>query len=121
MTQESTEVWPTELRVRDGGTRLAVTFDSGRSFDLPAEYLRVESPSAEVQGHSAAEKKTVAGKRQVRIAAATPVGHYAVKLTFDDGHDSGLFTWTYLFELGQEHDQRWQTYLAALAARGLGR
>jgi DUF971 family protein len=113
--------WPTELRVSDQGRRLRVAFDNHESYDLTAEYLRVESPSAEVQGHSAAERKIVPGKREVRIASATPVGNYAVKLGFDDGHDSGLFSWSYLRQLGQEQPTRWAAYLAALTARGLER
>lgn len=120
MTQAD-EAWPTELRVKDGGRVLAVAFEDGRRFDLAAEYLRVESPSAEVQGHTPAERKTVPGKRNVCIAAATPVGNYAVKLRFDDGHDSGLFTWRYLLELGEGHTGKWQAYLEALATKGLAR
>ena len=121
MMAQTDEAWPTELRVTDEGRVLAVTFEEGTRFSLAAEYLRVESPSAEVQGHSAAERKTVAGKRAVRITAATPIGNYAVKLRFDDGHDSGLFTWRYLHELGTEHEAKWEAYLAALAAKGLSR
>ena len=121
MMAQSDEVWPTELRVKEGGSLLTVSFEDGSRFDLPAEYLRVESPSAEVQGHSPAERKTVAGKRNVRIAAATPVGNYAVKLRFDDGHDSGLFTWRYLHELGATQDAKWQAYLATLAEKQLTR
>jgi DUF971 family protein len=115
------EVWPTELRVQDDGRVLGVTFEDGARFDLPAEYLRVESPSAEVQGHAPEERKTVGGKRDVRIRSATPVGNYAVKLGFDDGHASGLFTWHYLHELGTGYDAKWQAYLAALAAKKLAR
>lgn len=118
---QSDEAWPTELRVSDQGRLLVVTFEDGSRYDLPAEYLRVESPSAEVQGHSAAERKTVGGKRNVRIAAATPVGNYAVKLRFDDGHDSGLFTWRYLHDLGAEFDAKWQAYVAAIAEKKLSR
>ena len=121
MTASRDDVWPTELRVTDAGRQLAVTFEDGARFDLAAEYLRVESPSAEVQGHSRAERQTVGGKRDVRIRSATPVGNYAVKLGFDDGHDSGLFTWRYLHELGSDHDARWRAYLAALAEKKLGR
>lgn len=112
--------WPTELRLKDGGRTLAVAFD-GATYELAAEYLRVASPSAEVQGHTAAEKRTVGGKRGVRVSAVEPVGHYAVKLTFDDGHDSGLFTWDYLHELGADRDIIWPRYLAELDAKGLSR
>lgn len=115
------DIWPTELRVSDKGRKLLVSFDDGQRCELAAEYLRVESPSAEVQGHSPAERKIVPGKRDVRIAAATPVGNYAVKLHFDDGHDSGLFTWRYLYELGAEYERRWNAYLAALNEKSLNR
>ncbi|UDL95060.1 DUF971 domain-containing protein [Lichenihabitans sp. PAMC28606] len=113
--------WPTELRVRDGGRTFRITFDDGASYDLSAEYLRVKSPSAEVQGHSPADRKVVGGKRDVAIVAADPVGHYAVKLRFDDGHDTGLFTWRYLHELGATQATVWATYLADLEAKGLAR
>ncbi len=114
-------VWPTELRLREQGRTLAVTFGDGASFDLSAEYLRVESPSAEVQGHSAAQRQTVGGKAQVVIRRIEPTGNYAVRLIFDDGHDTGIFSWTYLRELGEQHDAKWRDYLARLAAKGLGR
>ncbi|MGI3902810.1 MAG: gamma-butyrobetaine hydroxylase-like domain-containing protein [Janthinobacterium lividum] len=112
--------WPQELRLKDGGRTLTVAY-ADATFDLPAEYLRVTSPSAEVQGHTAAEKRTVGGKRHVVITAVDPVGHYAVKLVFDDGHDSGLFTWDYLHELGAEHVSKWASYLAELDAKTLSR
>ena len=112
--------WPDELRLKDGGRMLDVAFGDA-TFALPAEYLRVSSPSAEVQGHTAAEKRTVGGKRHVRVTAVEPVGHYAVKLTFDDGHDSGLFTWDYLYELGADHGARWERYLGELDAKALSR
>ena len=114
------EHWPEELRLKEGGRVLVVVF-ADATFSLPAEYLRVESPSAEVQGHGPAEKRTVGGKRHVSIAAIEPVGHYAAKLVFDDGHDSGLYTWDNLHALGAEYDARWAAYLAALAAKGLSR
>lgn len=113
--------WPTELRLTDEGRLLVVRFESGASCTLPAEYLRVSSPSAEVQGHTAAERRTVGGKRNVRIRTVVPVGNYAAKLVFDDGHDTGLFTWRYLRELGAEHDTRWASYLAELERKGLER
>ena len=116
----ATEHWPTELRLRDGGRLLSVAYDD-TTFDLPAEYLRVSSPSAEVQGHTAAEKRTVGGKRGVAITAVEPVGHYAAKLIFDDGHDSGLFTWDYLHELGENRAALWARYLGELDAKGLSR
>ena len=103
----ATTRWPTELRLARDKRSLAVTFDDGRSFDLPAEYLRIASPSAEVQGHSPSERKTVPGKKNVMIIGVEPVGNYAVKLIFDDMHDTGIFGWDYLFTLGQNHDERW--------------
>jgi DUF971 family protein len=103
--------WPTEIRLSPDKRTLTVTFDDGETFALPAEYLRVESPSAEVQGHSPSEKKTVTGKDQVTIAAVEPVGNYAVRLVFDDGHNTGLYAWDYLHELGRELDSRWLAYL----------
>ena len=113
--------WPTEIRLREQGRVLTVSFDDGKSYDLSAEYLRVESPSAEVQGHSAAQKQTVGGKQDVTIREIQPTGNYAVRLIFDDGHSTGIFSWTYLRELGDEHSARWRDYLAQLAAKGLGR
>ena len=113
--------WPTEIRLADEGRTLQVSFDSGESFALAAEYLRVSSPSAEVQGHTPEQKVTVAGKQNVRIARAEPVGNYAARLVFDDGHDSGFFTWDYLFTLGAEHEKLWQAYLDELAAKRLHR
>jgi DUF971 family protein len=112
---------PTELRYDKAARTLTVSFDDGRSFALPAELLRVESPSAEVQGHAPSQKKLVAGRRHVGIIGIEPVGNYAVKLVFDDLHDSGIYTWDYLAELGENQESRWQGYLDALAARGLRR
>ena len=100
---------------------LHVTFDDGESFSLPAEYLRVESPSAEVQGHGPGQKTILGGKRNVGIGAIEPVGHYAVRLIFDDGHDTGIYSWDYLHELGLGQEARWSRYLNELAARGLTR
>ena len=113
--------WPTELRLAKDKRSLRVAFDDGAAFDLPAEYLRVMSPSAEVQGHSPSERKTVPGKQNVEIIGIEPVGNYAVKLVFDDMHDTGIFGWDYLFELGRNHTERWQNYLAELDAKGLSR
>jgi DUF971 family protein len=113
--------WPTELRLSKDKRSLRVAFDDGAAFDLPAEYLRVMSPSAEVQGHSPSERKTVPGKREVEIIGVEPVGNYAVKLIFDDMHDTGIFGWDYLFELGHDHPERWQNYLGELDAKGLSR
>ena len=113
--------WPTELRLDKGKRVLSVTFDDGRSFALPAEFLRVLSPSAEVQGHSEAQRVTVAGKKNVGIVRLEPVGNYAVRVVFDDGHDTGLFVWEYLRELGENREARWQSYLQDLAAKHLSR
>lgn len=100
---------------------LHVAFADGSRFDLPAEYLRVESPSAEVQGHGPGQRTLVPGRRHVGIIGIEPVGNYAVRLTFDDLHDTGIYSWDVLLELGQEYGPRWQTYLNALAAQGLSR
>jgi len=112
---------PTEIRVKKAERLIEVDFDDGARFILPAEYLRVESPSAEVQGHGPDEKTIVPGKQNVGIAHVEPVGHYAIRIDFDDGHDTGIFSWDYLHELGMEHPRRWPVYLKALATRGLSR
>lgn len=113
--------WPTELRLKRAERLLEITFDDGKRFSLPAEYLRVESPSAEVQGHGPGQKQLVAGCAGIGIAAVEPVGNYAVRLVFDDRHDTGIYSWTYLYELGVEQQQRWSAYLAALKNAGLSR
>ena len=112
---------PVEIRVRRASRRLEVDFAGDLRFSYPAEYLRVESPSAEVQGHSPAERVTVPGKQAVGIVSVDPIGHYAIRIHFDDGHDTGIYTWDYLLQLGQEHEARWQAYLASLAVKGLSR
>jgi DUF971 family protein len=114
-------VWPQELVVGKSERVLRIAFDDGTSFALPAEYLRTQSPSAEVQGHSEAQRKTVGGKRGVGISGAEPVGNYAVRLLFDDGHSTGIFSWAYLHELGQDQEKRWSAYLNELNAKGLRR
>ena len=96
-----TEAWPSELRLHKDRKTLTVTFEGGERYDLPAEYLRVKSPSAEVQGHSAEERKTVPGKREVEILEVLPIGNYAVRLVFDDMHDTGIYGWNYLRDLGR--------------------
>jgi DUF971 family protein len=98
-----------------------VAFDDGARFSLPAEYLRVESPSAEVQGHGPGQRQVVAGRRHVGIIGIEPVGNYAVRLLFDDLHDTGIYSWEYLHEIGREREQRWGAYLDALKAKGLSR
>ena len=116
-----TEHWPTEIRLKTAERRLEIDFDDGRTFSLTAELLRVESPSAEVQGHSAAQKQLVPGKQHVAITAVEPVGHYAVRLRFDDGHATGIYSWRYLYELGDRQEELWQGYVAALETAGLSR
>jgi DUF971 family protein len=113
--------WPTELRLHKDRKSLSVAFDNGETFALAAEYLRVRSPSAEVQGHSPGERRTVAGKRDVRIIELHPVGNYAVRLVFDDLHSTGIFTWDYLCELGRNSERYWSEYLGELAAKQLSR
>lgn len=112
---------PTALTLHRASRLLEVAFEDGTVFRLPCEYLRVESPSAEVQGHAPEQKVLVAGKRGVNIEAVEPVGHYAVALRFSDGHSTGLYTWAYLHRLGSEQPERWARYEAALAAAGLSR
>ncbi len=113
--------WPEELRVSRDRRTLTVTFDDGRSYALPAEYLRVTSPSAEVQGHSPSERKTVPGKMNVEIIGVEPVGNYAAKIVFDDMHSTGIYGWDYLRGLGENQAERWGNYLAELDAKGLSR
>jgi DUF971 family protein len=113
--------WPTELRLGKDRKRLTVSFDTGESYPLDAEYLRVMSPSAEVQGHSPEERKLQAGKRLVAILEVVPIGNYAVRLVFDDMHSTGIYSWDYLRELGRDRERRWQDYLDELASKGLSR
>jgi DUF971 family protein len=116
-----TEHWPVELKLKQTEKRLEVTFDDGARFSLPAEYLRVESPSAEVQGHSPSQKQIVSGRADVGIVRLEPIGHYGVRVVFDDGHDTGIFSWRYLYELGQQQTTRWANYLDTLTRGGLTR
>ena len=116
-----TEAWPTELRLSKDKKTLAIAFDDGQRYELAAEYLRVKSPSAEVQGHAPEERKTVPGKRDVMILEVLPVGNYAVRLVFDDMHSTGIYGWDYLRDLGQNHEAYWQDYLDELAAKNLTR
>ena len=109
---------PEELRLKEHGRLLEISFPNGVHYALTAEYLRVQSPSAEVKGHGPGQEVTVAGKRNVRILRLEPVGHYAVRIVFDDRHDTGLYTWSYLATLGREGQQRWDSYLAKLAEEG---
>ena len=116
-----TEFWPTEVKLKKAEKAVEIVFDNGRRFVLPAEYLRVESPSAEVQGHGPSQKKIVAGRAHVGIMALEPVGNYAIRIKFDDLHDTGIFSWRYLYELGERQAELWQAYLDAIAAQGLSR
>ncbi len=115
------EPWPTEIRLLENGRSLRVTFDDGASFTMSAELLRVRSPSAEVQGHSPADRKTVGGKRNVAILAVAPVGNYAIRLDFDDMHRTGIYTWRYLRELGETAEASFAAYEEELKAKGLDR
>lgn len=117
----SNNAWPTELRLRKDRRVLVISFDDGKSYELSAEYLRVRSPSAEVQGHSPSERRIVAGKRDVQILELHPVGNYAVRLAFDDLHSTGIFTWDYLLELGRNREIYWRQYLGELQEKGLSR
>lgn len=121
MTTNATDAWPTELRLHKDRKTLTVSFDGAGAFDLPAEYLRVKSPSAEVQGHSPDQRKTVPGKINVGIMEVLPVGNYGVRIVFDDMHSTGIFTWAYLLELGRNQAAYWQDYLDELAAKNLTR
>jgi DUF971 family protein len=113
--------WPLEIRLKRAEKLLEIDFDDGQSFSLPAELLRVESPSAEVQGHSPSQKQIVSGKRFVGITKLEEVGHYAIRIHFDDGHSTGIYSWPYLHELGRRKDELWSAYLAAIQAKGLTR
>lgn len=113
--------WPQKLEFRASARTLDIQFDDGQTLSIPFELLRVESPSAEVQGHAAHQKKLVAGKAGVQVTGAEPVGRYAVRLTFDDGHDSGIYAWRYLRELGESVQERMDDYARRLRAAGLSR
>lgn len=112
---------PLEIRLRKGSRLLCIEFDDGSRFELPFEYLRVHSPSAEVKGHGPGQEVLQTGKEQVQVDRIEPIGHYAVRLVFNDGHDTGLYTWKYLYELGRDKDSNWQAYLDRLAAAGYSR
>ncbi|MEJ2227714.1 MAG: DUF971 domain-containing protein [Alphaproteobacteria bacterium] len=113
--------WPTEIRLNSAKNQLRVTFSDGAALDLDAEYLRVFSPSAEVQGHAPDERKIVEGKKDVTITKLEQVGNYAIQIIFDDGHDTGLYTWLYLRDLGEKHDVLWKQYLEELEANDMSR
>ena len=115
------ERWPTELRISKDRARMTVTFDDGARHELTAEMLRVMSPSAEVQGHSPQQRKTVGGKKDVQIMQVRPVGNYAVRIVFDDMHSTGIYAWSYLDDLGRNRAEKWAAYLAELDAKGMSR
>ena len=122
MTQDlGNRFHPVEIRLKRKEKVLEIDFDDGQTFRLPAELLRVESPSAEVQGHGHDTKTIVAGRRHVGIMGVEPVGNYAVRIQFDDLHDTGLYSWDWLYDLGANQEEIWQDYLAALEAKGLSR
>jgi len=112
---------PVEIKLRKTSRLVTVQFDDGHSFDLPFEYLRVFSPSAEVKGHGPGHEVLQTGKEGVQVKNIEPIGHYAVRLVFDDGHDTGLYTWKYLYELGDQHAENWQSYLDRLRTAGYAR
>jgi DUF971 family protein len=112
---------PTEINLHQVSRMLDVSFDDGASFHLPVEYLRVFSPSAEVRGHGPGQEVLQVGKEQVNVSAIEPIGMYAVKLVFTDGHDTGIYSWDYLYDLGVKRDANWASYLARLAAAGKSR
>lgn len=116
-----TRFWPLEIRLKKDEKRLEIDFDNGRYFNYPAEFLRVLSPSAEVQGHTPDERKTIGGRMYVGILALEAVGNYAIRITFDDLHDSGIYTWNYLYDLGSRQDEYWNGYLAELTEKGMSR
>jgi DUF971 family protein len=112
---------PTEIRLQKKSRQIVIAFDDGNRFELSFEFLRVNSPSAEVKGHGPGQEVLQTGKEHVQVTAIEPVGHYAVRLVFDDGHDTGLYTWKYLYDLGAERDSKWQAYLDRLKAAGYAR
>ena len=112
---------PTEINLHQASRMLDVAFDDGRSFTLPVEYLRVFSPSAEVRGHGPGQEVLQVGKRAVNISAIEPIGMYAVKFVFTDGHDTGIYSWDYLYELGAKQDTNWKSYLARMQQAGKSR
>lgn len=121
MSEFGAQHWPVEVRLKTAEKALEVDFDNGATFRYPAEFLRVESPSAEVKGHGPGQRVTVPGRRHVGILAVEAVGNYAIRIKFDDRHDTGIFSWAYLYELGERQAALWDAYLKALAEKGLSR
>lgn len=118
---QDSAIWPSEIRLNPEKNELTVSFGDKGSYAFSAEFLRVLSPSAEVQGHSPDQRVTVPGKIDVLVKSIEPIGNYAIRIVFDDGHDTGLYSWEYLHELGTEQDERWQQYLDELKEKGLTR
>jgi DUF971 family protein len=118
---DSTTPQPTEIKLHQASRVLEIAFANGRHFRLPYEFLRVYSPSAEVRGHGPGQETLQAGKRDVTIDSVEPVGHYALRPTFSDGHATGIYSWDYLYELGERQDEMWRRYLERLAAAGASR
>jgi DUF971 family protein len=118
---QASEVWPVEIRLKREPSALEILFDSGERVLLDAEYLRVESPSAEVKGHGGTTPPPVSGKKGVRLTSLERVGNYAIRLIFEDGHSTGIYSWSLLHELGREREARWTAYLGRLQAHGLSR
>ena len=116
-----TKPWPVEVRVKTTEKLLEIDFEDGKTFSLPAEFLRVESPSAEVQGHGVNQKTLISGRKHIGFLGTEPVGHYAIRIRFDDMHDSGIYSWDYLRYLGEKQSEIWQNYLKALVRAGLSR
>ena len=114
-------VWPNEVRLKPKAKAIEIDFDDGRSFVLPAEFLRAKSPSAEMRGHGGGPEKLVGGRRHVGVLSVTPVGNYAIQISFDDLHDTGIYSWDYLYELGSCQEELWQAYLHRLAEEGVAR
>ena len=112
---------PTEIKLHQASRVLEIAFDDGRRFRLPYEFLRVHSPSAEVRGHGPGQETLQTGKRDVTIANVEPIGHYALRPSFSDGHDSGIYSWEYLYDLGVRQDELWRRYVERLAAAGASR
>ena len=120
-TANPAERTPIEIRLRKGSRLLVLEFDDGNRFELPFEYLRVHSPSAEVKGHGPGQEVLQTAKKDVQVSRVEPIGHYAIRLVFDDGHDTGLYSWKYLYELGRDQARNWRAYLDRLAAAGYSR
>ena len=118
---DASNLIPTDVKLHQASRVLELVFANGRHFRLPYEYLRVHSPSAEVRGHGPGQETLQTGKRDVTIASVEPVGHYALRPTFSDGHSTGIYSWDYLYDLGERQDELWQRYLERIAAAGASR